>query len=471
MDWQGIGPWLGSQIRRPVVLTYVACLLWCLLWLDAHLTFLLPPWLQLTGFALAIPGCLYWLKHWRCRSTLVFRAVLSLSFIPFWQLCVRIPLLFSAYSLSETLTTLGTLTSFLIGLAWAAWAVDFQTKRSRPRDDSRSSNPFHLVAWYFGRKNQKLRQSLLTLVIYSGLFGILFIVLTRLTGCSRYESPVGGGEVAQLRQTVRIQKVIRKHYVINPYSSILFNPPPIDDVKLQILELTEHRYKIGQGEGQGAGYSAGTRRGKVRFIRLKYDGGDWQQDMDRGSDLNLLTEYGIRTGHRVSDRPEPMELRRLKNFPARKSPPMVYMTGQQNIHVSDGEIRILRSYLLEKHGMLFGDNGGSSGWEGQFVSMMRRTLPKVEPISVYLDHPIHRIPYPLPKLPYVARHGRSNALGWVVDGRLVAYYHPGDIGDAWSDGHSGVPREVWESCYQLGVNVIFYAHSEYNQWLDNTKDD
>ena len=73
-------------------------------------------------------------------------------------------------------------------------------------------------------------------------------------------------------------------------------------------------------------------------------------------------------------------------------------------------------------------------------------------------------------LPYVAKHGRSDALGWVVDGRLVAYYHPGDIGDAWADGHSGVPREVWESCYQLGVNVIFYAHAEYNKWLEATKE-
>ena len=103
------------------------------------------------------------------------------------------------------------------------------------------------------------------------------------------------------------------------------------------------------------------------------------------------------------------------------------------------------------------------------VSVMQRVLPTVEPISVYLDHPIHRVPYNLPKLPYVVKHGRNDALGWVVDGRLVAYYHPGDIGDAWADGHSGVPREVWESCYQLGTNVIFYAHAQYNKWLENTK--
>jgi Domain of unknown function (DUF4159) len=380
-----------------------------------------------------------------------------------------LPLVFSAYGLAGNIASAGTVIAFFIGLAWAVWWIDRETRRATPADPSkRIWDPRQLAAWYFGRSSRKLRQSVFTVVAYSFLFGGMFLILTRMTGCAIYEAPLGGGEVRQLKQVVKIQKVINRKYVINPYSSILFNPPPIDDVKLNVLEVTEHLYQIGQGKGEGAGFSRGTPRGKVRFIRLIYDGGDWDQDMDRGSDLNLLTEYGVRLGQQVSDRPEPMAVARLRSFPPRKSPPMVYMTGQRNISVSDSEIRILRNYLLEHHGMLFGDNGGSSAWEGQFVGMMAKVLPRVEPISVYLDHPIHRVPYPLPRLPIVAPHGRSNALGWVVDGRLAVYYHPGDIGDAWADGHSGVPHEVWESCYQLGVNIIHYAHAEYNKWLDAT---
>ena len=45
----------------------------------------------------------------------------------------------------------------------------------------------------------------------------------------------------------------------------------------------------------------------------------------------------------------------------------------------------------------------------------------------------------------------------------------GDIGDAWSDGHAGVKPEIAELCYQLGVNIIFYAHAEYNKWLERRK--
>jgi hypothetical protein len=470
MDWPRIRDSLRHHARCPVVQFSIYALFWCLVWLDTRVWFSFQPLVQAFGFLTAMPVCIYWIRRWRNGPPVIYRAVLSACYVPTWQFVAHLPLLFSAYGLSNSISDAGTIGAFFLGLAWAVWWIDRETKRATPTaTHNRVWDPRQLVAWYFGRRNRKLRQSILTIVTYTFFFGAMFFILTRLSGCSIYEAPVGGGEEKQLRQIVKIQKVIKKKYVINPYSSILFNPPPIDDVKLQVLEVTEHLYKIGQGKGEGSGFSAGTTRGKVRFIRLKYDGGDWFQDMERGSDLNLLTEYGVRLGQPVSDRPEPMEIRRLGNFSARKSPPMVYMTGQQNINVSDAEIKTLRTYLLDHHGMLFGDNGGSSGWEGQFVSMMQKVLPRVEPISVYLDHPIHRIPYPLPRLPIVAPHGRSNALGWVVDGRLVVYYHPGDIGDAWADGHSGVPREIWESCYQLGVNVIFYAHAEYNKWLESTK--
>jgi hypothetical protein len=521
MDARRLWETFRDRVRQPDALTGIFAVLWCLVWLDARVWFRFPPWFHALAFLSAAPVCIYWVrrtKPWtataRCSfssgsllrpdgigrkssttressavdsrlssrkaaagctqsrdSVIIYRAVLSVSYIPAWQFAVQLPLVFSAYALSSSLSAAGAFGAFFIGLAWAVWWIDRETKRMAAMDDrARTWDPRRLAAWYFGRKNPRLRQSAFTLITYTLLFGLISLVLTRMTGCAVYEAPLGGGEQQQLRQVVKIQKVINKKYVINPYSSVLFNPPPIDDVKLDVLEVTEHLYKIGQGKGDGAGYSAGTTRGKVRFIRLKYEGGDWDQDMSRGSDLNLLTEYGVRLGQPVSDRPEPMEIARLKAFPARKSPPMVYMTGQRGINLSDSEIKTLRTYLLEHHGMLFGDNGGSSGWEGQFVGMMRKVLPTVEPISVYLDHPIHRIPYPLPKLPIVAPHGRSNALGWVVDGRLAVYYHPGDIGDAWADGHSGVPREIWESCYQLGVNIIHYAHSEYNEWLARTKE-
>jgi hypothetical protein len=183
----------------------------------------------------------------------------------------------------------------------------------------------------------------------------------------------------------------------------------------------------------------------------------------------MLVEYGIRTNHKVADKTESRRIGQLRNFPAGKSPPLVYLTGQKNISLSNTEVKVLREYLLKKHGMIFGDNCGSGHFHRQFLAMMNRVLPDVRPVPIPLDDQIHRVPYPIPFLPYVAPHGGKEALGWWKDGRWLCYYHPGDIGDAWRDDHSGVRAEIWEACYQLGTNVIFYAHAEYAKWLEARK--
>jgi hypothetical protein len=97
--------------------------------------------------------------------------------------------------------------------------------------------------------------------------------------------------------------------------------------------------------------------------------------------------------------------------------------------------------------------------------MMHQVLPNVREVPIPLDDVIHRVPFTIPYLPYVAPHGGNQALGWKVDGRWVCYYHPGDIADAWADDHAGVKPEVWKACYALGANIINYAHAEYSKWL------
>lgn len=316
------------------------------------------------------------------------------------------------------------------------------------------------------RPQRKLNQSLSGLAGYCFVFLITFLVFSNIGGCEeQFEMPAGGGEQKQIAQVVKVQKIIKKKFVVNPFSAIRFKVPPIDEIKLQLLEVTKHAYKIGQGAGDGAGFSGGTRKGKVRFVRLEYTGGDWDQDFGVGADLNMLIEYGIRTKQKVNDKTESRTIGQLKNFAKYKNQPIVYLTGQRNISLSKSEIKIVNEYLIEKHGMIFFDNGGSSGFHNQVISMMNRVLPNVRPVQIPRDDIIHRVPYPIPRLPYVAPHGGLVALGWKVDGRWVAYYHPGDIGDAWTDDHSRVPPEVWESCYQLGTNVIFYAYAEYNKWV------
>ena len=130
--------------------------------------------------------------------------------------------------------------------------------------------------------------------------GLVMLILS-LSGCRElYELPAGGGQEMLKQKVVKIKKVIQKKYVINPFSAILFNPPPIEKIKLELIELTKHVYEVGQGEGKGAGFAAGTKRGKVRFIRLRYAGGDWDQDLELHSDLNMLLWYAANTGQETA---------------------------------------------------------------------------------------------------------------------------------------------------------------------------
>jgi hypothetical protein len=452
----------------------------------------LPPWLHLVGFSAAALVSVAWIWATRRQSPLFRAAVCSLAYSPLWTFAIVGSDYLVWDGLRANLTKFGLGGLYLIGLAWIVWALEklavhYEDQRARKRDpsaedsaitthqvlleghsDTEVYNPLDPAAWYYGRRGKKLNQSITVLMSYSGLFTLLVMLLSHVRGCEElYEMPAGGGKQQTIAQTVKIQKVIKKKFVINPFSSVIFNPPPIDEVKLQLQEATAHMYAVGYGQGDGAGFAGGTQRGKVRFIRLEYAGGDWDQDFGVGADLNMLTEYGIRTKQKINTETESRAISQLRNFPIGKSPPFVYMTGQRSISISESERKILREYLLDKHGMIFCDNGGSRHFHNQFVAMMDYVLEgKVEAVAVPLDDPIHSIPYRIPFLPYVAPHGGKEALGWKVDGRWVAYYSPGDIADAWSDGHAGVKPEVWEYCFQLGTNVIFYAHLEYNKWLD-----
>ena len=450
-------------------------------------------WLQAMVSIASFPISLGWIR-WAARSArrqpIHAFVVFTVAYVFLWHFGVFALDVIEWDVMRTHLARVGTVGLFFVGLAWAVWAIERASQRREARrrsdrselsldlatsagprsdvvkSDQRINDPLDPSAWYYGRRNAKLNQSVAALTGYSVAFLILFLMFTQMGGCQElYEMPAGGGQQQTIAQTIKVQKVIKKKYVINPFSVISFKVPPIDEVKLQLTEITEHAYTVGYGEGAGAGFAGGTQQGQVRFIRLEYAGGDWDQDFGIGADVNMLIEYGIRTQQKVAKRTESRTVGQLKNFPAEKSPPMVYLTGQRNISMSDSEVKVLREYLMEKRGMIFGDNGGSGHFHNQFLGLMRRVLPNVRPSRIPLDDVIHRVPFQIPFMPYVAPHGGKDALGWRVDGRLVCYYHPGDIGDAWTDDHSGVSPEIYEACYQLGTNVIFYAHSEYSKWL------
>ena len=362
-------------------------------------------------FGATLPLGLLWLaaayRGWP-RHKLHASLAASVVYVLWWQLAVFTSDALGWGAARAGVANWGLGGLFLIGLVWVVWSVERASHyyQLRRRDHATADghrkiwNPLDAEAWYYGRESRKLNQSVGALLSYSAAFMLLCLLASQIGGCQKiYELPAGGGEQQMIAQTIRIQKIIRKKFVVNPFSAILFETPPIDEVRLQLDELTAHAYTIGQGAGAGAGFGAGKPRGKVRFIRLEYSSGDWDQDFGVGADLNMLIEYGIRTQHKVADRTESLRIADLDLFPRFKAPPLVYMTGQESISLSSSEVKTMRSYLLDHHGMLFGDNGGSRHFHNQFLRMMNQVLPDVRPVPIPLDDAIHRIPFRIPFRP------------------------------------------------------------------------
>ena len=183
--------------------------------------------------------------------------------------------------------------------------------------------------------------------------------------------------------------------------------------------------------------------------------------------LNFVIKGGTEKKF-VAEQTETCETLQLANCEPTKAPPFIYVGGAQSFTLSPGEQKVVRQYLLEKHGMILGDNLGGSGFHNHFIATMN-AVTGVEPVVVPRDDIIHRIEFNLPELPFVVAHGGKVPLGWKVDGRWVAYYHPGALSDAWRDDHAGIKRDVWEACYQLGVNLMRYACEEHYKWRESQK--
>jgi hypothetical protein len=323
-----------------------------------------------------------------------------------------------------------------------------------------------------GGRDRRLRSSIYWAV---GLFLSVLVLPILIRGCG-WEEPYGlvkgSGEVqVQVVKMKRApQKQKQKKLTVNPWSPYILERMNIDDLKTlaELEEKTRDTYqadqtsgKLGKGGGKGGGWPKGMEGANVRFIRLRYNGGDWDQDMGKGADYNLLIRFNQFTGLPIARETESREIERLPLFPKKRSPPFVFLTGRGNINISNREAKILQEYCEREGGMLFIDNGG-----GQFGSNARRMLARVFPgknlVDIANDDPIYQAPFVFPDgAPPFWHHDGNRALGIRHEGRWIVFYHPGDINDAWKDGHSGAAAQVADQAYKLGVNVIYYAFNQY----------
>jgi hypothetical protein len=172
-----------------------------------------------------------------------------------------------------------------------------------------------------------------------------------------------------------------------------------------------------------------------------------------------LQAFHSRTGGiPVANVSESVSFRRLSDLPKDGVPPFIYVTGRQPFTVSTDEARILRTYLLERGGFMIGDSPGGS-FASSFRAMVRRALGDQAPwVEIPADDELFRIPQCLEDgAPPLWHHDGYRPEGIKVGSRWVVFYHPGDMGDAWKDGHSGATPEAVDAAYDMGTNLIYYA--------------
>ena len=319
----------------------------------------------------------------------------------------------------------------------------------------------------------------------SGTAHLLVIViiplLMQLAGCIEpYRVPEGTGDpVVALVQVVQPERVEKQRLVLNPESTIYLHVPDFDEseVMQEVQEMTELTYeadvaattgRMGRGGGTEGGWPDGMEDGLVRFIRLEYNGQGWDNAMGPGedSDTNFLREFHRITGFPVRDRPESHAIRLLDRYDEGYAPPFVFMTGHGGINIPQRDIQILREYI-EGGGMLFA-SAGSPQWDRNFRSFLRALFPGEPLRTIAHDDPIFQMPYTFPHgAPPLWHHGGYQAMGIRHSGRWAVFYHPGDIQDAWRTGYSGLSPEVARRAFEMGVNVIYYAFTNY---LEETRE-
>lgn len=334
-----------------------------------------------------------------------------------------------------------------------------------------------------GGSDRRMRSS-----AYWAMF-IFFAVIVgpyiSLNGCRNleYNLPHGSG-TPQIEVKVRkIKEKKKKKIIVNKWSPVILERMDIKNTKVmeEVEEETMHRYvavretkggKLGEGGGKTGGWPNGIGNEPIAFMRLKYDGGDWDQDMKHDSGVNFLKFVREVSGgqFKIKTAEDPIRATTLNRYKRGKAPPFIYITGMEGWRMSSREAKAIREYCLKEAGMLFIDNGGGGRRFEQQVERNLRTIFGRSMKDIPNDDVIFKQPFWFQggAPPLFAPEGNQRAKGIRINGRLVVFYHPGDIGDAWKNGHSGSPDAAAQA-YQLGANVLAYAFRHANEHRGKNK--
>ena len=248
---------------------------------------------------------------------------------------------------------------------------------------------------------------------------------------------------------------------------------PSDDSQIDKVteEFTQALYEAysSRPRGDKAGYEGWPEEMqglKIRFIRLSHEGQGWDDGMDESAaDVNVVQAFAKIVGQKATQRGEGHSIALLKKYPKDGFPPFVFLTGSERMgRVSVEDLKILREYCL-KGGMLIANAGGPD-FHASFLEFMRQVFPEKKLFEIAADDSIYQFPNPLPDgAPPLRGPGGGKPLGIREGDRLIVFYHPGDMNDAWkSPKFTDATPEMRKANIELGANLLYYA---FNHWFSN----
>ena len=414
-------------------------------------------WLVFLGFVLAFPaqaGALYLDQAGPTSADRVLE----------WQIELWLPWTLLAGAI---LAVSGT----LVVCTWQGGALEYYTRKV-PQAPLVGDRLYENIRTH--GKDRRYRTSLYWPLAGCAAYLLALTAMMMIRGCGwekDYDIPYGSGTptvtVVQIKQ---IKRKKPEKLVLNMDSPIIWTRPKLTDIDVlsDVDEATSEEYqanrnigKLGAGGGDQGGWPYGVANATVRFIRLRYSGGNWDWNSGHGGDYNMLLFFNKITGFKIAGNTEFKDVARLARFRKGKAPPFVYMTGTGRIHLNSRDAKVLRDYCLVEGGLIFGD-AASATFHHYFAHMCRTVFPGASLVDIPDDDPIFREPFSFPNgAPPLWHHGGHRALGIKHEGRWVVFYHPGDMGDAWKTGHSGASDAVAQRALKLGINIMYYTFTRY----------
>ena len=221
------------------------------------------------------------------------------------------------------------------------------------------------------------------------------------------------------------------------------------------------------GYGGYGGYAPGTENnvkydGRFTFARLRYEGNwkwnqegpGWSHDYPTAETnfLAILKEITIMKPF--------MEGSMILNMndPELFKYPLAYLSHPGVWNPSESEIEGLLEYLMKGGFLIFDDWDLDEYYHA--VAMMKRVLPKSDPVELELSHPIFDSFFQIQDK-HITRPD-AVFLGLYEDGdpkkRLVAIMNlNNDLGENWQFSHLGFNPVQSNESYRLGVNYVIYA--------------